>query len=129
MIRLSGNVYLATADIVALGLPGPGTGGPPPRAGMWALVRTPPAPQGATGSNMQGISCRSVRACIAVGGYSPRGGGPGPLALRWDGTRGPTQPTPRPSSGQLWGIACPDATACVAVGSGRRPLAEHWDGS
>ena len=45
------------------------------------------------------------------------------------------QPTPAPPASALYGVSCPSATSCTAVGNytssagTELPLAEHWDGS
>lgn len=43
---------------------------------IWEIDTTPNPRDGANGSDLNGVSCSSVNACVAVGGYSP------PLQLR-----------------------------------------------
>jgi hypothetical protein len=101
----------------------------------WAVQATPNA-TGASSSSLQGVSCTSTTACIAVG-ESNGTGTQSTLAERWDGTAWTIQPTPNPtgaSSSSLSGLSCTSATACTAVGnyiSGgvTQTLAERWDGT
>ncbi len=100
---------------------------------------------GATVTQLAGVSCTSVTACVAVG-YHARGvlGDTVdfvPLAEIWNGNRWRIVPTPNPAhytGSQLRGVSCTSATACVAVGfsvlgneqRARRmtAFAERWNG-
>jgi hypothetical protein len=97
----------------------------------WTLQVTPNPPQG--GGELNGVSCTSVSACIAVGNSNA-----GNLAERWNGTRWQIQPTPNPAGAQftfLNAVACAPASGCIAAGayinsSGAfHGLAERWDGA
>jgi hypothetical protein len=108
-----------------------------------AAVRThwvlePTASRARLDNQLNGVSCTSARACIAVGG--PPLGLPGraiTIAERWDGRRWGIQPTPNPrgaAGASLWGVSCPSPRMCMAVGlelAGKifRTLAERWNGS
>jgi len=83
----------------------------------WSIQPTPN-----TGGTLNGVSCTSANACIAVGQANGAA-----LAERWDGTAWATQPTPNP--GTLLSVSCLAATSCTAVGSiSGAPLAEQWAG-
>ena len=86
----------------------------------------PPNPKGASDGSVNSVSC-SAAVCEAVGGTSL-----GTLAERWNGTKWHLQPAPNPSAGpgQLAGIACTSARACIAVGTANgAPLAEAYSRS
>lgn len=95
-------------------------------------VATPPA------NELFGVSCVSPTNCVAVGldGNAYRGTG-GPLAERWNGRTWKIARVPLPAgatSGELSGVSCKSAAACVAVGlyldgaGAGIPLAETWNG-
>jgi hypothetical protein len=102
-------------------------------------VQATPNPAGAGHSQLNGVSCASATACIAVG-YYYNGSNPAfpdtTLAERWNGKSWKIQATlnPGPESNNLYGTSCTSATACTAVGyqqldSGRLvTLAERWNG-
>ena len=94
----------------------------------WAIQPTPKFPYvGAEYSPLQGVSCVSTRACIAVGTCFCGGNNPEmPLAELWDGARWIVQPMPktRPDQSGLLGVSCTSASACTAVGEGG--LIESW---
>ena len=78
-------------------------------------------------SGLQGVSCPSANACVAVGGDSGAA-----VAERWNGRTWSIQPTPsaRNEYVQLQAAACTSPAGCTAVGhlSTNRTLAERWDG-
>jgi hypothetical protein len=84
---------------------------------------------------LDGVSCNSASACMAVG-PSPSGGAP-PLAERWNGLSWSTKRTALPAGATgavLYGVSCVSATACTAVGSyptasGSESLVEQWNGT
>jgi hypothetical protein len=92
----------------------------------WRLV--PPAePAGATSAVLNGVSCTSASACLAVGGSGGK-----TLAESWNGTSWSLQTTVDPSTqgNELLGVTCLTASDCTAVGDTRNgPLAEDWNGS
>lgn len=84
-----------------------------------------PVPRGFGTGALAAVSCWAT-VCEAVGGTDL-----GTLADRWTGTRWSLQSTPDPAAGtgELNGVACTSATACVAVGDGgNEPLAEAYSG-
>jgi hypothetical protein len=132
---------LGVAVAVPLALAGPQTGfaGTQPGfagthgAGTGWVLQTLPAPAGRFGGNLNGVSCASADACMAVGdaltrtiAYS--------IAEAWNGTTWTLGKIPNPSSNvNLFGVSCPSATSCIAVGrtfSAQTPipLAENWNG-
>ena len=86
----------------------------------WSLQ--PPAyPNGATGVQFAGVSCRSSSACVAVGSFGDIGGLAEPLAERWDGARWAIEPMSLPAGGavsaSLSAVSCTSMTTCTAVGT------------
>jgi hypothetical protein len=102
----------------------------------WTIERTPRQP-GAAASFLSGISCVSMRSCVAAG-FVNRTTGPGSALIeRWNGTAWSADRVPNPAgatSVQLSGISCASASACTAVGfftivTGIEVMiAERWDG-
>jgi PASTA domain len=100
----------------------------------WTIQPNPDAHE--AGVFLNGVSCSSSSACIAVGsidGYTPL-----PMALRWDGTSWTTMTVPAPAGLQsyLESVSCTSATTCIAVGGGGNSagtlggtLAEQWNGT
>jgi hypothetical protein len=85
----------------------------------WA-VQTTPNPIGAGTSILNGVSCASVTACIAVGDSTSFAGAETTLAEGLSGTTWALQTSPNPTGGSnntLNGLSCTSATACNAVGS------------
>ena len=67
---------------------------------------------------LQGVSCTSPQACVAVGGSE---GSPSQTALAWKLRDGAWQITPTPTVGasaELFGVSCPAPGTCIAVGGG-----------
>jgi hypothetical protein len=102
----------------------------------WRVQHTP-NPVGAAASNLQGASCVSRSACVAVGNTSNSRGAPLTLAQRWNGRAWRIQATPSPADGGiLVGVSCPSRSSCLAVGGHGNPnieqppgtLAERWNG-
>ena len=93
----------------------------------------PVVPQGV----LQGVSCASAAACIAVGDHVNGAGTHLTLAERWNGGSWAIQNTPSPTGAidsYLYGVSCVSASACTAVGDyangvGYVTLAERWNGS
>jgi hypothetical protein len=98
----------------------------------WA-IQTVPGPAG----SLMGVSCPSVSACTATGSYSTSTGISKTLAEGWNAVAWATQPTPNPGgaeNSELYGVSCPSAWACTAVGDyglpgAYVPLAERWNGT
>lgn len=98
-------------------------------------IQTAPEPAGATSSELTSVACTAANACTAVGFYF----GPtasGALSETWNGTGWKLRLMPNPSNGfnvSVYGVSCPAANACTAVGSyftptGQQTLAETWNG-
>jgi hypothetical protein len=91
-------------------------------------------PEGATSSELLGVSCTAANSCRAVGTYKNSFGTSRTLASRWNGSGWTLETTPNPvgSTASAWqGISCTGIEECQAVGwytnaSGwRLPLAAH----
>jgi hypothetical protein len=111
----------------------------------WTIEQTA-SPTGASYGELDGVSCTSRRACIAVGSYVNRAGNTVTLAERWNGSSWRIQATPNPldawspirasaTGPVLNGVSCDSPTTCVAVGeysirsSGQLlTLVERWNG-
>ena len=76
------------------------------------------------------LSCSGPSACTAIAFT-----GGAPLAERWNGTSWQAQTVPGPSGASLYGVSCPGAGSCIAVGSHKTgsqayaTLAEAWNGT
>lgn len=92
----------------------------------WSIERTPTLPSADGGGALQGVSCASSSACMAVGSVGPQDG---LLAERWNGSTWSLQRPPDPfDAWVLKGVSCASSTECVAVGAGEVPVADRWDG-
>ena len=96
----------------------------------WATVTGP----GLAFAGLDDVACASAKACFAVGSVAART--TSTLLERWDGTKWTVVPLKNmPSANHLFGIACPGATTCLAVGrkawttAGFRTLALRWNGT
>jgi hypothetical protein len=102
---------------------------------VWKVVKSP-APSGATGINLYGVSADSATDAWAVGNY---GGSTAfePLTLHWNGTAWKVAKSPAPSgttNTQLLGVSADSATDAWAVGDENSPglyktLTLHWNGT
>lgn len=89
------------------------------------------------GSLLYDIDCSSASSCAAVGHYTDPGSGfVKSWAMRWNGTNWSQQSPQQPGvTSGFFGVSCPSASACVAVGlsiesSGvPTPMAQHWNGT
>ena len=131
----------AGAGLIALtALVGPGASGSVavPASPLTAVSPLTAAFSPAAADELFGISCVSPRACVAVGldqdALSHRGG---PLTEKWNGKAWKYVAMRLPAgaiSGELFGVSCRSAVACVAVGlyldssDTGIPLAETWNG-
>jgi len=108
--------------------------------GSWSVVPVPSPGPGT--SELDGVAAVSDDDVWSVGFRTRRLGPPGfgaheALAEHWDGSAWTIVPTPRVPSGdtRLVSVAAVGANDVWAVGfdtmnsRGRRPLAEHWDGT
>jgi hypothetical protein len=83
-------------------------------------------------------ACTGTTSCVAVGYDSDSLSAEATLAEVWNGTTWAVQATPDPTGSlgnALYGVSCPSATACIAVGSSASSsgadvtLAEAWNGT
>jgi hypothetical protein len=101
----------------------------------WAVI-IPPSP-GGSDSSLNGVSCVSARACVAVGS-TIIGGHNNAFSELWNGRAWTIKATPRPTGttySDLGDISCRSAVFCMATGdyqvgnsSKSRTLAEVWNG-
>ena len=100
-------------------------------------IQTVPTPKGGREGALNGVSCPSTEACIAVGGYISEANKSTLLAERWDGKEWSIQTVPTPKgmiSGTLTSVSCLSIEVCTAVGQYANEagtivtLAERWDG-
>ena len=113
-------------------------------AASWSLQAVP-QPKAST---LNGVSCTSTKACVAVGSIRTKQG-TFTLVERWNGKRWSIQHSPNPPGSkhsQLASVSCTTSRFCVAVGQSSRPgprpgrpaftassprkfmLVERWDG-
>ena len=94
-------------------------------AGVWGTPTSLPIPTGTTAVMLDNISCPTVTACVAVGGYSESTASPGTynsvasdglIAILHDGHWTATASTHQPQSFQpLFGLSCSSAGYCAAT--------------
>jgi hypothetical protein len=97
----------------------------------WSVV---PSPNHRKHDFLDGVSCVSPTACMAVGStgvYSPI-----TLIESWNGTNWSVLPSPHPGvESFLYHVSCLSATACIATGTenvhgiGNETLVESWNGT
>lgn len=101
-------------------------------------IQSPPSPSAVPDTNLDAVSCSSPVACTAVGTAGNGSGKTTGLIERWDGTTWSLQtsaPPPGATAVELFGVSCPSADDCTAVGlyqDGDTPfrnLAEQWNGT
>jgi hypothetical protein len=105
----------------------------------WVIEPTPILP--GNESVLQGVSCTSAAACVAVGFYRSASTPSAdiPLIERWDGTSWSVHPTQAPDTltrdlgsygGELNAVSCYSKNNCVAVGNTSPPVgfSEIWNG-
>jgi hypothetical protein len=100
----------------------------------WSVVRVP-SPKDFGSTQLTGLACSSVSACIAVG---QRGAGEGgTLVERWNGRKWSVQSAASPGGSSLDGVSCSGASDCLAVGNSgsfdstgifNYSLNLHWNG-
>jgi hypothetical protein len=84
----------------------------------WIVMATPGLPSNPTvypDSELGGLSCPSVAACVAIGWDVTKAGVVQTLVERWNGMAWTI--TPAPAVGPLGDVACASPLACTAVGS------------
>jgi hypothetical protein len=131
--ELSGVACPSTGECWAVGIYFPGSlGGTLTErwnGSKWSIVKTPTSKSG----QLLSVSCHGTRSCLAVG----IGNSLFALAQHWNGSSWAATTPKRPSGAtdsELNGTACPDTSACVAVGDAfnskvTATLAERWNGS
>jgi hypothetical protein len=87
---------------------------------------------GTMAAGLNGVSCTSPNACLAVGRVE-RGGAFQEISQTWDGTGWKARVMPKSMITNLAAVSCTTATACTAVGNivtggNAAPLAERWNG-
>jgi hypothetical protein len=97
----------------------------------WSM-QAPAKPKGATATEFFGVSCASVKDCVAVGVVAYKSSS-GTLAEAWNGKNWRVQATPRIKgvpAGALYSVSCTSASACTAVGQypTANAVAERWNG-
>jgi hypothetical protein len=113
----------------------------------WSLTAVPSASADGFEAKLSGVSCVSVRFCLAVGPEhtgAGQTGRNGTLAESWNGSVWSLAPAPPlPAAGVpgaesaiVTSVSCSGSSFCVAAGyllgdspGGPQPLAESWDGS
>jgi hypothetical protein len=95
-------------DVVALGESWNGK--------TWTAAK-PSAPAGAIAAALQGVSCLSPTACVAIGWYTNAAGYSLGLGESWNGKKWTEVPLPNPGGyGGLFGVSCVSSKYCLAVG-------------
>jgi hypothetical protein len=97
-------------------------------------VRATPAISGQLRRLLTSVSCPKPTRCIAAGGYLSPSGKAFVLAEQWNGTawrRLVSIRSPDPAFNYLYGVSCPAAARCVAVGEQGIQLtsAYRWNGA
>ena len=135
------SVSCSSADAcMAVGAAGHGSGPPSTLAESWDGSRwsvVPSPDPGTSGDSLDGVSCVSRDACMAVGGSGFSSGILRTLAESWDGTRWSVVPSPDAGTSDRLdgGVSCVSADDCVAAGNAyesngfHASLVESWDGS
>lgn len=137
--QLTGVSCAVSSACVAVGAQAayPGTLAARWNGSRWKELRTPPIRQ-TGGALFYDVACPGRTACMAVGTWSDPTGEYGfTLAESWNGTSWTRLRTPDPGSAvnELYGISCPAAAECMAVGSklgqtgNGQTLAETWNGT
>jgi hypothetical protein len=102
------------------------------------LIQSTAKVNGATSSELVGVSCASASACTAVGtAFDAAGSRDVNLAEAWNGKSWRVQAIPNPNGAtdsNLYAVSCASVSACTAVGvydnaaGFPRAMAERWNG-
>jgi hypothetical protein len=100
-------------------------------------IQPAPSPAGASRSYLNGVSCTTPSACIAVGTYQASSGAHVTLAEEWNGSSWSVEPALNPGSDRngLNAVSCTSASACTAAGSDlsswaiQVTMAQAWNGT
>jgi hypothetical protein len=135
--QLEGVTCTAASDCVAVGTYGGNTGllAEHWNGSRWT-VQTLPLPAG-TGFSLSSVSCWEPGQCTAVGDAGTPAQGTQALVERENGSSWTIQADAAPGNSILWGVSCPAARSCTAVGendsvtgmASPTGLAEHWNGT
>jgi len=95
----------------------------------------PARPTGSTGGQLDNVSCRTAKSCVAVGSYYTPSGSAA-LAETWNGASWTLARPPEPKgsvTGELLKVSCPSARYCLAVGiadsnTAESALSDRWNG-
>jgi hypothetical protein len=100
-------------------------------------VSSIPLPAGAREAGLEGVSCGSPSACVAVGLSVNDSGAELPYAVLWNGSSWSElnlSAVPDAANAVLEGVSCPSAGSCEAVGfsesssGAKSALSESWSG-
>jgi hypothetical protein len=103
----------------------------------WSIETTPNLVNPLSGwanPDLRAVSCPDASECMAVGYYHNASNTLVALVERWNGTSWGIEDTPDPPGGSnvLYGVSCPSALRCTAVGAFGDELggtfAERWNG-
>ena len=105
-----------------------------------AVAGVTPASASSVEVNVNAVSCSAPSACTAVGNYENSAGSFAPLVMRWNGSAWVRQSAPAGGTIDtfLFGVSCPSAAYCLAVGQTETPgnpfpnptpFAERWNGT
>jgi hypothetical protein len=103
----------------------------------WTGVPSPNPGPADNSNSLQGVSCASATACMAVGDSQVSGSPEKTLTESWNGTGWTVLHSPDPATAEgnlLSGVSCASATACMAVGVSHlsgpyETLIESWNGT
>ena len=98
----------------------------------WRLLPATPNVKHKKESLFNDISCATPTRCVAVGFTVGTGSRAveHPFAEKWTGGKWRLTAAVSPSGAALYGVSCPAASYCMAVGAdGRAALSERWNGS
>lgn len=132
-VRKSTRVSIAAGAMALLSTPlVPAASAAPRSAALWSIQATPNHP-GSRENLLFAVSCPVANRCEAVGGwFGPATQVPYLLAEGWNGNRWSLEPTPKPPGSAydvFYGVSCPSATACTAVGNDSNGMVgETWNG-
>ena len=101
----------------------------------WSVLPTP-NPHAENGSDLSSVSCTSIAACTAGGGYAYADVAQSVFAFRWNGTSWTMQNQPNPGGQSINSdnaVSCGGPHDCTVAGSwiniSALPLAQHWNGT
>lgn len=106
---------------------------------IWSIEEVPnPKEAKGTFADLQGVTCSSAEACIAVGWYINKSPTAAALIEHWNGKAWSVEEPPLPAGTKestIASVSCSASAACTAIGSFKgssgewMPLAERWNGT